>query len=204
MGAGAGLRVIGLTGPVAGGKSTAARMLEARGARIIDLDELGHELLADPAVREEVNAAFRAAADTDDLAELRRRLAEIVFSDDAALVRLEHILHGRMCARVGELLAGWRAAGAGGLAVIAGALVLEMGLDGLCDAVVLVDAPRDLRLRRARQSRGWSAQEVNRREAKQLPLEAKRLRADRVLENSGTPEQLEAAVAAIWEEFGCQ
>jgi primosomal protein N' len=75
---------------------------------------------------------------------------------------------------------------------------------GLGELALAVLPPELRRLERARQSRGWSAQEVNRREAKQLPLEAKRLRADRVLENSGTPEQLEAAVAAIWEEFGCQ
>ncbi len=198
------LRVIGLTGPVAGGKSAAAEILERRGARIVDLDALGHELLADPQVREEVNAAFLEAADADDLKELRRRLADIVFADDAALSRLERILHGRMCSRVREMVEDRRRSGAAGTVVIAGALVYEMGLEALCDAVVLVDAPRELRLRRARESRGWSEDEVMRREAKQMPLEGKRLRADRVLDNSGTRQQLEAAVAAVWEEFGCQ
>jgi dephospho-CoA kinase len=203
MGARGGVRVIGLTGPVAGGKSTAAEMLAARGARVIELDAVGHQLLADPAVREEVNTAFREAADTEDLGELRRRLAGIVFTDDAALSRLERILHGRMCARVRRELEELRAAGRPALAVITGALVFEMGLDELCEAVVLVDAPREERLRRARAGRGWDRAEVDRREARQLPPEAKRLRAGRVVDNSGTREQLAAAMAAIWEEFGC-
>ena len=203
MGARGGVRVIGLTGPVAGGKSTAAAMLAARGARVIELDAVGHQLLADPAVREEVNTAFREAADTEDLGELRRRLAGIVFTDDAALSRLERILHGRMCARVRRELEELRAAGRPALAVITGALVFEMGLDELCEAVVLVDAPREERLRRARAGRGWDPAEVDRREARQLPPEAKRLRAGRVVDNSGTREQLAAAMAAIWEEFGC-
>ncbi|HOX06415.1 MAG TPA: dephospho-CoA kinase [Planctomycetota bacterium] len=198
------LRVIGLTGPVAGGKSEAARLLAERGARIVDLDAIGHELLADPQVREEVNRAFSEAADAGDLGELRRRLAGIVFADGTALSRLEHILHGRMCEVVRREVARLRASGESGLAVIAGALVFEMGLEELCDAVVLVDAPLEIRIDRARRSRGWDREEIMRREGRQMPLEAKRLRANRVLDNSGTREQLEAAVAAIWEEWGCQ
>jgi dephospho-CoA kinase len=198
------LRVIGLTGPVAGGKTEVADLLARRGARVIELDTVGHDLLADREVRAEINAAFREAAEADDLGELRRRLAGIVFADGAALTRLEHILHGRMCARVRDRVEAWRRSGWPGIVVIAGALVYEMGLDEICDQVVLVDAPRELRLRRARASRGWSEEEVLRREVRQLPVEGKRLRADRVLENSGTKEELEAAVAALWEEWGCQ
>jgi dephospho-CoA kinase len=197
-------RVLGLTGPIAGGKTAAAGMLGRRGARVIELDAVGHELLAEPAVRAEVAAAFPPVAGVADPQELRRRLAEIVFADPRELARLERILHVRMCARVRSEVAAAKKSGRSGLLVIAGALVFEMGLDELCDAVIFVDAPRAERLRRARASRGWTEEEVARREARQMPVEGKRLRADRVIDNAGTEKELEAAVAAIWEEFGCQ
>lgn len=198
------LRVIGLTGPAAGGKTAAAEELGRLGAKVIELDTVGHELLAEPAVREEIDRAFPQAASARSIAELRKRLAAVVFSDPAELARLERILHARMCERVRQRINEWRGSGEKGLAVIVGALVFEMGLDDLCEAVVLVDAPRELRLERAKRTRGWSEAEIARREARQLPLETKRLRSSRVFDNSGTEEELKAAVSAIWEEFGCQ
>lgn len=204
MGQGRRLRVVGLTGPVAGGKTAVARMLSRRGARIIELDAVGHELLAEPGVRAEIDAAFPAVRGAAGGAELRRRLAEIVFADARDLTRLERLLHGRMCERVKGEVEELKAAGRPGVAVIAGALLYEMGLEELCDEVVVVDAPRPERLRRATAARGWNEAEVLRREARQMPAEGKRLRADRVIDNSGTEQELEAAVAAIWEEWGCQ
>jgi len=197
------IRVIGLTGPIAGGKSSAARFLAERGAEAIELDTLGHEFLAEPAVRAEVDAAFPEAAAAADLAGLRRRLGEIVFRDAQRLARLEAILHPRMCARVRERIAARRASGSGGALVVCGALLYEMGLDEACDAVVCVDAPEELRAERARASRGWSRAELARRESHQLPAAVKRGRADRAVDNDGDAGKLAAAMAAIWKEFSC-
>lgn len=201
-----GFRVIGLTGPVASGKSAAAAELERRGAGVLDLDRIGHQVLADPGVRAEVEAAFPELAGPagGEGADFRRRLAEIVFADPGRLARLERILHPRMCEAVKSAVEEARAAGWPPAVVIEGALLFEMGLDEICNEVVLVDAPREARLERARRSRGWSEEDVARREARQLPLEGKRLRADRVVDNRGTEEELRAAVAAMWEEWSCQ
>lgn len=199
-------RVIGLTGPVASGKSAAAAELARRGAAVLDLDAIGHRLLGDPGVRAEVDAAFPEAAGTvgGEGAELRRRLAEVVFADPNRLARLERILHPRICEAVKSAVEEARAAGWPPAVVIQGALLYEMGLDEICGEVILVDAPREVRIERARRSRGWSGAEVARREARTMPVEGKRLRADRVLDNSGTEEELKAAVAAMWEEWSCQ
>ena len=197
------IRVIGLTGPIAGGKSSAAQLLADRGAEVIELDTVGHELLAEPAVRAEVDAAFPEAAGAADQAELRRRLGALVFADPPRLARLEAILHPRMCARVRDRVAARRASGRGGTLVICGALLYEMGLDQACDEVVVVDAPPEARAERARAARGWDRNELSRREARQLPAAVKRGRADYVVDNDRGLEDLAAGLAAIWEEHAC-
>ena len=197
------LRVLGLTGPIAGGKTGAARCLAARGAEVVELDAVGHALLAEPAVRAQVDAAFPEVAGIGDPSELRKRLGEIVFADPEKLAALERVLHERMCERVRQRVAGRRAAGTGGVLVVAGALLYEMGLEEACDAVIVIDAPEALRAERAAAARGWSLEEVRRREARQLAAEVKRGRADRVVDNTGTQEELEAAMASIWEEYAC-
>lgn len=69
-------------------------------------------------------------------------------------------------------------------------LLFEAGLDKECDAVVFVDTPRDSRLKRVQETRGWDEAELTRREKAQLPLEEKRKRADVVIANDGTLEVL--------------
>lgn len=195
--------VLGVTGPVAGGKTSASDALAARGAEVLELDAIGHALLAEPEVRAEVNAGFPEVAGIGDQAELRSRLGEIVFADAGRLADLERILHERMCARVRERVDTRRAAADGSVVVVSGALLYEMGLDETCDAVLVVDAPPEVRRQRAAESRGWSAEEVARREARQLSAEVKRGRADRVIDNAGNLQSLEAEVASILEEFSC-
>jgi dephospho-CoA kinase len=195
--------VLGVTGSVAGGKTSAAGFLAARGAEVLELDRIGHQLLAKPDVRAEIDAAFPDVAGLPDGKELRTRLGGIVFGDPGQLANLERILHERMCARVRQRIEERRQDGPNGVVVVAGALLYEMGLDGACDSVVVVDAPQDVRRARAAESRGWSPEEMKRREARQLPAEVKRARADRAVDNSGNLQSLEAAMASIWEEYSC-
>jgi dephospho-CoA kinase len=81
--------------------------------------------------------------------------------------------------------------------VIDAPLLFEVGLDDLCDAIIFVDTPRDLRLQRLRASRGWDEAELARREESQLPLDAKRSRADYVVRNDGDLSDLSAQVHTI-------
>jgi len=195
--------VLGVTGPIAGGKTSATDALAALGAEVLELDRIGHELLAESGVRAEVDAAFPDVAGVADMKELRTRLGAIVFADSGKLATLERILHERMCLRVRERIDERRENGPGGVIVVAGALLYEMGLDEVCDSVVVVDAPEEVRRQRAAESRGWSAEGVKSREARQLSAEVKRGRADRVVDNSGNLQSLVAVMAAIWEEYSC-
>ena len=134
--------VVGLTGKYCAGKDRAARVFEDHGFFVIDVDALGHQILAANAARvmESFGPSVAAAGGGVD----RRKLGRLVFADPAALARLEAILHPPMVSRVKELIVE-----NGGDIVINAAILHHMGLHLLCDAVVCVTAPLLIRLARA-------------------------------------------------------
>ena len=196
------MRVIGIVGGVASGKSLVASQLAELGATVLDADRAGHEALRLPHV--EAAARARWGADIFDPAGRidRRRLASIVFAptDEAERERkcLEQWTHPEIGRRLVEQMEHARAAGAPAVVVDA-AVMLEAGWDAQCDLLVYVDAPRAQRLARAL-SRGWSEEEFAAREKAQQPLEAKRGRADLVIDNGGPPEQTRAQLERLWRE----
>jgi dephospho-CoA kinase len=128
--------VLGLTGLYCAGKDAAARILERKGFRVIDVDRVGHEVLEER--REEVAAAFGPGVRRADGSIDRRALGRIVFADPAALARHEAIVHPAMVERVRGIAAAERAAGRD--VAINAALLRPMGLDRLCDAILEVRA----------------------------------------------------------------
>lgn len=197
-----GLRVLGVTGPIAAGKSAVAGLLAARGAEVVRLDEVGHALLGEPEVLARVKEAFTSGVvRIMDGSVSRRKLAGLVFGDPRELARLEGILHPEMCRRVRERIAAARAAGGGTLLVLEGALLCEMGLADACDRVLVVDAPPEAREARARARHGWPAGEMARREARMESLEEKKRRADGVIENAGGEQELARKLDQMLEEW---
>lgn len=196
------MRVIGIVGGVASGKSLVASQLAELGATPLDADRAGHEVLRLPHV--ETAARARWGADIFDAAGRidRRRLAAIVFAPTEEAERerryLEQLTHPEIERRLAEQMEQARAAGAPAVVVDA-AVMLEAGWDAKCDLLVYVDAPRAQRLARAR-GRGWSEAEFAARENAQQPLEAKRRRADLVIDNCGPPEQTRAQLERLWRE----
>ncbi len=184
----AGVKRIGLTGPIGGGKSTVAEILREAGVPVLDADQIAHEGLI--ARAREVCAALPEAcpAGVPD----RRKLAERVFRDEEARRRLEAILHPYVRARLEEALMRLEAEGAP-LVVLEIPLLFETGWERRLDGVLVVTAPAALRYRRLR-ARGISEEEARRREAAQLPEAEKRRRADWVIENAGDLSELKAKV----------
>jgi dephospho-CoA kinase len=190
--------VIGLTGAVGAGKSTAAGVLAGLGCRVLDVDALGHAALDDAGVRRGVGAAFGAEfVDTAGRVD-RRALAARVFGDREALARLEGIVHPWVLQRLDELLADARRERPRAI-VIDCALLFESGLDARCDTTWVVEAPPAARRARTA-ARGWADGEFARREAAQLPADAKRERATRTLANDGDLEALGLRAAALLDE----
>jgi dephospho-CoA kinase len=189
----------GLTGGVASGKSTVARMLEGLGARIIDADRVGHELLrASQATYHELLRGFGNEI-LDSRGEIdRRRLGAIVFADPAKLRDLNGILHPRIMARVEELAAQYHAESPCAVIVVDAALLFEAGIGGRFTKVLVVWCRPEQQIERLMAKTGLSRQEAEQRIAAQMPVDQKRRRADYEIDSSGTLENTRAQVEALY------
>lgn len=177
------LPVFGLMGAPGSGKSTVARLMQSRGGAIIDADALAKQALNIPEVLQELKAWWGPAVVTAEGLADRSAIAERVFDQPQELARLEQLIHPRVHqARYAQRSAAMSDPDCR-FVVEDCPLLLETGLDEECDRLVLVEASWDTRVARVQATRGWSADELSRREARQLPLDTKRSRADHVLHN---------------------
>jgi dephospho-CoA kinase len=194
------MRLIGLTGGIATGKSTVARMLHARGATVIDADELAREVVrpGTPGLRDIVarfGAHLRDAGGALD----RTALADIVFADAAARRDLERITHPRVIELMQQRIADAFARDAP-IVIVDVPLLFETGRDDMFEGTLLVHATPEVQLQRICARDGLSAADAQRRLDAQLPIESKRARATWVIENRGDPADTERQVAAWWDE----
>jgi len=190
---------VGLTGGIGAGKSAVAARLAARGAAVVDADAVAREVVAPgTAGLAEVAAAFGPVVLAADGSLDRPALGRIVFADPAARRRLEAITHPRIGARTAELAA---AAEAAGTAVLVHdvPLLVESGLQGTYDVVLVVEAPLDVRLARLA-GRGLPAAEARARIASQADSQ-RRAVATYVVNNAGSLAELDARVEGLWRGF---
>jgi dephospho-CoA kinase len=190
--------VVGLTGNIASGKSTVSRLLEVRGVTVIDADVLAREAVSPrsaalAAIVARWGERMLAADGTLDRAALRR----IVFASSPERAALDAIVHPAVKARRDALLAEARAGG-DRVVVCDIPLLFEAGLTGDVDIILLVDAPRELRLERLVRDRGLSRSDALAMIDAQRPAEGKRARSQYVIDNDGTLETLRARVDETW------
>ena len=199
--------VVGLTGGIASGKSMAARMMRKLGLPVVDADGLGHMVLEpDGAAYRPVLEAFGAGVLGDDgVAIDRQKLGRLVFDDSSRRAELEAITHpaiAKLAKRAIELVADRGEP----LAIYEAALLVETGMHKGLAALIVVSCPVAQQLERLVAREQISAAAAAVRIASQLPLGEKLAVADYVLDNSGTPEELEArvaeVVAALRDRFG--
>jgi dephospho-CoA kinase len=190
--------VVGLTGNIASGKSTVARMLEERGVRVIDADVLAREAVA-PGTRglDAIVARWGQGIVGADGALDRAALRRIVFGNTAERAALEAIVHPEVRVRRDMLLAEARARHER-VVVCDIPLLFEADLVRDVDLVLLVDAPRDVRLERLVRARGLSRAEGSAMIDAQLPSEQKRARSNYVIDNDGSLAALADRVDAAW------
>ena len=192
--------VIGLLGGVAAGKSLAAAQFAELGCEVVDADRIAHELLRDSKVRRAVRerfgeAVFDASGEVD-----RGLLATRAFASREDLEALEAILHPETCRRVKKAVAAARRKAVPAV-VLDAPLILEKRLDRLCDYMVYIGAPREVRRSRAGRTRGWAPSEVARREASQVSLKTKQNRADYTVDNSTSPDHTFGQIRTILSQI---
>jgi dephospho-CoA kinase len=192
------VRVVGLTGGIASGKSTVAALLRARGAPVIDADQLAREVVAPGS--EGLAAITRRFG--DDILDAggaldRKKLAAIVFSDEDARRDLERITHPRIAAASQRRIAELGAAGAE-VAIYEAALIVENNLHRDLAALIVVAVDEETQIARLMARDGIDEAAARARVAAQLPLADKVAVADHVIDNSGDLAATERQVAEIW------
>ena len=192
--------MVGLTGGIGAGKSTAAKLLAERGALILDADVAAREVVA-PGTDglAAVVAEFGSTVLDPEGALDRAALAAVIFADQDRRAALNAIVHPRVREWMAERVV---AAPEGTVVVQDIPLLVESGLAGLFELVVVVDAADAVRIARLVRDRGMTEQEASARIAAQAPREQRLAAADVVLNNDGTAEELADQVAELWNRIG--
>jgi dephospho-CoA kinase len=189
---------VGLTGGIGAGKSEALAAFERLGAAVLSSDEVVHELLLTQEVQEQLAARWGKEILLNEGVD-REAVAEIVFERPEELAWLEGVLFPR----VGQRIAAWRAGlenrdDGPEVGVVEVPLLFEAGVDGVFDSTVAVVTDEEIRSQRA-EARDHRA--LGGREARQLSQDEKASRADHVIRNDGTLEELEQSIARLLEEL---
>ena len=189
---------VGLTGNIASGKSEAANRFAARGATIVDADVLAREAVGvGSAALERVVARWGKDILAPDGTLDREALRHAVFADRAQLEELNAILHPGINKLRRKMVAEARKRGDAVLVYVV-PLLFERRLASEFDQIILVDAPKEMRLARLIEKRGISPEDAVNMISAQMPAELKRARADFVIENDGSLEQLDEQVDDVW------
>jgi dephospho-CoA kinase len=173
--------IIGIVGGIGSGKSYVASLFGELGCMVIHSDDQVREAYADPRVRMRLREWWGDRVLDSSGGVNRSAIAEIIFRDEGERKKLEQLLHPLVAKRRDELMAS--APDSVVAFVWDTPLLAETGLDKVCDAIVFVDAPQEVRLARVA-GRGWPAEELLRREILQMPLDKKRGISHYVLDNS--------------------
>ena len=198
------MTTLGVTGGIGSGKSAACRAFEALGARVVYADGEAKRLMhEDPALRAQIIEAFGPDSYDAEGKLNRPHLAARVFGDEAAVARLNALVHPRVRERMLALIDEARADGVG-LLVYEAALIFETGADHVLDYVAVVDAPLETRIARVMERDGLPREAVLARMKHQLPADDLRRRADFVIENDGNLAHLRAQVEALYRTLAEQ
>ncbi len=194
------MRIIGLTGGIACGKSHVSQVLHSLGVPVVDGDQLSRQLTAPGGIAlADIRAAFGPQVFHTDGTLDRKALGSLVFHHGAQLKTLNDLMRPLLRPAISEALAGVEQSGAP-LCVMDMPLLYEEGLDRLCRRVWCVALSRETQLRRLQERDHLSEAEALDRINSQMPVEEKAARADVVISTEGTMEETRQLVLRHWQE----
>lgn len=199
------MKVIGLTGGIATGKSTVSEILSKLGAEIIDADRVGHQIyMPGTEAWEDLISTFGEDILLPDKTINRPMLGKIVFGDKEALNKLNQIVHPRMYKKFEEEIEMKRKRNNNrGVVVLDAAILIEANWLSLVDQVWLVVADHNTVLERLCKNKGFTPEHAKSRVSSQLKDEERRRYADVVIENNGTLSEVREHVNEAWKELTC-
>lgn len=179
--------LIGIVGGIGSGKSSVANWVASHSrVAVIDADKLGHEALQAASVKESLIRRFGSDIVDSEGTLVRSSIARLVFGTSPEQVQarqdLESVVHPEIRRRILDSVSTATEAGYQAILLDA-AILLETGWRSMCDLVVFIDTPDEIRLKRVRDNRGWSEADLRRREASQWSLQEKRRESDLVITN---------------------
>ena len=188
--------IIGITGGTGSGKTTLLKLMAEAGVLVLDCDAIYHELLStDPSLLSAIEGRFPGTVENGQL--LRKKLGNVVFSDENALSELNKITHAAIHAEVLRRLGSSPAH-----AAIDAINLIQSGMSKLCDVTVAVHAPADVRLRRLMERDGISEEYARNRICSQPTPDWYQQHCDYTLENNGTPADFRSKCLAFLQELG--
>jgi dephospho-CoA kinase len=194
--------VVGILGGIGSGKSAVSRGLSNHfKTYLIDADRVGHDVLGIPTVKDDIRRDF---GDTvfDGTEICRKSLARQVFGSEIhhqqALIKLEKIVHPEIRRQVEKQLG--EVSDETEVVVLDAAVMLEAGWNDLCNTIVFVDTHFETRLKRVEENRGWTSDELRRRESSQVSLDDKQEVSEFVVDNSGSLENAVEQFATFIEK----
>lgn len=194
------VQIIGLTGGAGSGKSTAAKIFQKHGAKIIDADRIGHQLLkpGSPCFAKVVKTFGREIVVKGKID--RKVLGRMVFSDKRKLAELNKITHPYILKQIREKIAIIKKSGYRGIVIIDAALIIQWGWKKRLDCIIIIDAPVRVRLERLR-AKGLSLNQAKRMMAQQLSPRKMRQEAGWIVENRGSLSGLQGKVLEVWRNI---
>jgi len=191
--------IVGLTGGIASGKSTVAAMFEKRGAHIIDFDVLARVVVEpDKPAWQDIVDFFGPSILNKDRTIDRARLGGIVFADETKRKTLEGFIHprisGEYARRIGEI----NEKDPEAIVLVDVPLLIETGMEGLFEKIIVVYSTPEQQMERLINRDGLAREEAIKRLEAQMPIDEKRKRADYVVNNSGSLEEVEREVDTIF------
>ncbi len=191
--------IIGLTGQIGSGKSSAARVLASFGAIVLDADQIGRQVVDEsPVLLRKLVKVFGSAILKKDGSLNRKRLARLAFADDVSRDRLNELVHPYLLRKLRHHVRLLKAQSRP--LVIDAALLLNWGMEREVDVVLVVHAPRAIRIRRISKSK-FSRADAEARNGAQLPLKVYRQKADFVITNSGNRRELRRKLRLLWSRL---
>ncbi len=192
--------IVGVTGEIGAGKTTVAQFFEDWGGELISGDEIGWELLesGEPTHRQLIERYGKKILDEGGEID-REKLGKVVFSSPRELREFNALVHPELLRRLRERVEGAKRRSA--VVVVDAALIVEWQIEDEFDRLVVVVADEDTRIERVKGSGRLSSGDMRHRSAAQLPRSEKVKRADWVVENSGSVDELRVKAERIWKEI---
>lgn len=189
---------IGLTGGIGSGKSLVAQFLNKNGIVIISADEIAKQLVnTDTNIKKQLITEFGTDIYDEQGTFNRAKVAQIVFSNEQLRQKINSIVHPHVLNQQQAILDDLEQQGAMDIAGVEAALIFEAGSENQFDYIIVVHAPYDKVVARLKQRDHLSEQQIQQRIESQLPVQEKIKRADYVIQNDGTIDDLKAKVQEL-------